>query len=263
MVKARVPLDPVADLKRRLNRQATERARAFWERQLRGRGRYRGVSMPKVRACVQTWWDDHLLAHTPASVGKRIALALIEQSMIEDKLAGILVLQDKLGDQLRATDLTAFARLFAAGHLAEFNAVDWFAVRVLVTLLEHEAGRADAVRVISQWRGADSIWQRRASCLAFTGLAALGEEAMPGLTSIILTVCATVVWSHERFDQTAVGWVLRELSLSEPARVEMFFRTHARFMSKECARSAVEKLPAARRTELLAHHKRATTIRRL
>jgi hypothetical protein len=264
MGKVRAPLDPIADLQYRLAQATTDKGSAYWSRQLEGApAKFRGVTMHRLRTSVHAWWMDNDLEDTPASVGKRIGIALIEKPMVEDKVAGMIVFQELLGDSLRAADLSEFARLFSDGHLAEFNVVDWFVERVLITLLDRELGRVDSVRALAQWRGADTIWQRRAACLAFTRLAAQGDEAMPGLTTVILTVCATVVWSHERFDQTAVGSVLRELSAAEPVRVENFFRTHARFMSKECARCAVEKMPASRRLELLAHHKRATTIRKL
>jgi 3-methyladenine DNA glycosylase AlkD len=262
MGKPTAQLDPVADLKRRLGRAATDRARAFWTRHLRGTARFRGVPVTKVREHVHRWWIDHGLGDHPAAVGKRIALALIEQSMTEDKLAGILILQELLGDQLRAGDLPAFARLFADGHLADFHIVDWFCMKVLVTLVDRVPGRADTARAIAQWRLAESACQRRAACLAFTRLAAHGDREHPGLSELVLLVCATVVWSNERLDQTAVGWVLRELARAEPARVEAFYRRHARLMSKECARYAVAKFPPARRAELLAHHRRATSLRR-
>lgn len=254
--------DPVADLQRRLARASNSKARAFWSRYLRGTARFRGVPMAKVRSCVRGWWTDHELAAHGAAAGKRIALALIEQQMTEDKLAGILILQEQLGDALRGGDLPAFARLFSGGHLADWNIVDWFCVKVLVTMLAREAGRAELARAVAQWRTAETTWQRRAACIAFTKLAPRGDEALPGLTTLILTVCATVVWSPERFDQTAVGWVLRELGRAEPARVEAFFRRHARFMSRDCVRYVVEKLPVAKRRELVAHHKRATTFPR-
>ena len=262
MGKVRAPLDPVADLKRRLARSATDQARSFWTRYLRGAARFRGVPMAKVRSTVHTWWRDHGFPDHPAAVGKRIALALIAQRMTEDKLAGILVLDEILGDQLRATDLDDFAQLFADGHLADWNVTDWFAIKVLATLLARDAGRADVARALARWRDADTTWQRRAGCVAFVKLAPAGDRALPGLVDLVLTTCATVVWSHERFDQTAVGWVLRELSLGAPDRVASFFRKHAQLMSKECARYAVAKLPPPQRAALLAHHKRATTLRR-
>lgn len=248
------PLDPVADLKRRLGRAAPRYRRVI--------ARARGLALSTVRTCVRVWWRDHELGDHPATVGKRIALALLEQPIAEDKLAGILVLQEMLGDQLRGADLPAFARLFADGHLADGDLVDGFCVRVLVTLLDREPGRAEVVRGIAQWRNADTMWQRRAACVSFTSLAARGDRAVPGVTAVILGVCATVVWSHERFDQTAVGWVLRELGRAQPVRVEGFFRRHAHLMSRECARMTVARLPAARRGELLTHHKRVTTIAR-
>jgi len=253
-----VSIDPVADLRVRLARESTDQAKGFWTRYLKGVGSFHGVPMAKVRSCVRTWWTEHGLDVHPASVGKRVALALIEQPIVEEKLAGILVLQDLLGSHLRATDLPEFSRLFAAGHLAEWNVVDWFVMKVLVTLLDRPQGRRDVMRAIAQWRGADTVWQRRAACLAFVKLAPQGGEAV---TEHVLSICATVVWSIERHDQTAVGSVLRELSRAEPARVEAFVRRHALLMSREGVRLAVAKLPAGKRSVLLAHHKRATSLR--
>ena len=260
MGKPRVPIDPVADLQRRLGRIAAHQARAFWTQ--RGAARVRGVSMAQVRACTHRWWADHGLADHPAAVGKRIALALIEQPMTEDKLAGIVVLQEALADQLRPTDLSAFARLFAREYLADATIVDWFARAVLATLLDRTAhGRAETARQLALWRSADTVWQRRAVCIAFSRLAAEGETALPGVGELACAICATVVWSHERLDQLAVGTLLRELSRSDAACFERFFLRHARLMSKEAARVAVAKLPPDRRAAMLAHHRRATSLR--
>jgi 3-methyladenine DNA glycosylase AlkD len=229
------PFDPVADL----------------------RGRLARVPMRRLRPCVRAWWIDHGLGDHPATVGKRVALALIEQPVLADKLAGIVVLH-MLGPQLRGADLAAFAQLFAHGHLAGQGVVDAFTVKVLATLLDRTPGRREVVRTLSQWRGAETTWQRRAACLAFIKLAPTADATV---ADQILAIAGTVVWSPERSDQTAVGWVLRELSLSEPMRVEAFVRRHARLMSKECARQAVAKFSSAMRRDLLAHHKRATTLR--
>lgn len=219
------------------------------------------MPLAKIRSYVRTWWRDHELDDHPATVGTRIATVLIEQRSPTHKLAGILVLE-QLQDQLRAADVTAFARLFGGEHLAAFDVVDRFATCVLGALLEREACQVDVARTLASWRSADTGWQRRAACVAFTRIAANIDPGVPGLTSMILGLCATVVWSNERCDQTAVGWVLRELARVEPERVEAFIVRHARFMSRECARLAITTLPPGRRTELLALHSRATTLRR-
>lgn len=239
MAKPRVPLDPVADLKRRLRGASSGRA---------------------IRSGVRRWWNDHDLANHGAAVAKHVACALLAQRMPEAKHAGIEVLH-RLGDQLRAADLAAFARLFDDGHLASVPMVDGFCKKVLVALLDRDVGREQTMSALVDWRNASTCWQRRAACLAFVKLAPRGDE-LPGVTSAILRTCGTVVWSPERLDQTAVGGVLRELWTTDDDRVEAFFRRHARFMSRECARTAVGKLSASRRAELLAHHRRATGLHR-
>ena len=231
--------DPVADLKRRL--------------------RARDQSIKDVRACVRGWWIDHDFNKYPGTVTKRIALTLIEQRLPEHKVAGITVLHELLGDQLRVTDVAGFARLFDDGHLSDNVVVDYFTSKVLVALLARSAGRNDVARQLAAWRHADTIWQRRAACLAFLSLA---PECDAAILALAIEICATVVWSHERFDQTAVALLLRELSLAHPARIESFVRKHAQLMSKECARKSTSKLPVSTRSALLAHHKRATTLRR-
>lgn len=238
--KRRLALDPVADLTRRL--AARDRT--------------------ALRRCVRRWWRDQALGEHPAVVGKRIGLALLEQPDASAKLAGVVVLHELLADHLRASDLAAFEALFAGGALADRSVVDAFALGVLGTMLDDVNGRANVARAIASWRAADTMWQRRAACVAFTALAAQGEAALPGLVQHVFALCAAVVWSPEHVDQTAVGWLLCELSRVEPTRVETFFRRHARFMSRACARRAVAKLPVARQKDLLAHWKRATSLAR-
>lgn len=235
-----VSRDPIADVRRRLGRGPRPPA--------------------KLRAIIRAWWSEHGFAELPASVGKRVALALLERRAVEDQLTGIIVLQLPLGEQLRASDLPSFARLFAKPHLDDVMVVDQFAICVLGTLLARETGRRDVIRGLAEWRDARSKWQRRAACLALSTIAARGD-AIEGLTGAILLSCATVVWSLEPEDQSAVGLVIRELSRAEPVCVEAFVRRYARLMSRACARTAVSKLAPARRAELLAHHKRATTLR--
>jgi hypothetical protein len=244
MGKVRAPIDPVADLRRRLARASP-----------------RGAPLARIRACVRRWWRDHGLDSHPATVGKRIANVLIEQRSSEQKVAGVLVLE-QLADQLRTTDIPAFARLFTGGHLTAWPVVHHFADRVLAALLERESNQADTARSIASWRTADNPYQRTAACIALTSVAARIDTTIPALASMILNVCATVVWSPERSDQLAVGQLLRQLARAEPDRVETFFVRHARFMSRECARAAVASLTPEKRRELLAYHTRATTLRR-
>ena len=243
----KAPLDPVADLKRRLSRQRP------------------------LRPCLQAWWRDHDFADHPATVGKRVAIALIEQRLHG---AGTAVLAELLADQLRVSDLALFARLFADGHFMDdssiasptnvgraalpkgvWSSIDRFAIDVLAQMIDTAPGRTEIARVIAGWRGADTACQRRAACVAF-----VPHVADPALAEHAFAICAHVVWSHEPCDHLAAGWLLGELAGVAPERATAFFRRHARLMSRACARKAVAKLP--RRHELLAHHRRSTTAKR-
>lgn len=235
-----VALDPVAALRLRIARRQGGR----------------------LREIVARWWGEQGLAEHPATVGKRIALALLEHPRIVDKLAGIAVLEHQLADHLRTADLPAFASLFESGAVDDARIVDPFAVGVLGTLLRRVRGRGEAARALAAWRQSDNKWQRRAACVAFTTVAPQGDRAVAGLAQLVFTMCSTVVWSLDPADQSAVAWLLCELSRAEPTRVEGFVRRHARFMTLECVRHAVAKLSATRQHDILAHWKRATTLRR-
>ena len=84
---------------------------------------------------------------------------------------------------------------------------------VLGPLVEQQG--EPCARAISEWRDADSVWQRRASVVAFANLARKGDQNLPGLTEMVLDNCSHLLGSQERFAQTGVGWVLREHSRSD------------------------------------------------
>ena len=69
---------------------------------------------------------------------------------------------------------------------------------------------------IAGWSEATPLWQRRAGAVALAPLAPKGDGNFPNFTRLALGVCAANVRDSERFLQTSVGWLLRELSKAEP-----------------------------------------------
>jgi len=65
-----------------------------------------------------------------------------------------------------------------------------------------------------------------------------------------------LVRDPERFAQTGVGWVLRELSLADRKIVAAFAEEHAGRLSAEGVKYIVEKMPAGEKKRLLARHKK-------
>lgn len=151
-------------------------------------------------------------------------------------------------------DLMELAAVFDDGHLADWNNVDWFAVKVLNRMVQ-QSGEPCA-RAISDWSTAANLWRRRASGVAFVSVAKLGDRNFDGFTDMLLQVCDRTVRHRERFAQTGTGWVLRELAKAEPERVLAFVEAHLEHFSREGLRYALEKMPEDERRRLERQRRR-------
>jgi 3-methyladenine DNA glycosylase AlkD len=243
-------------LQLRLNTHATAATREWWTKYLRGAASFRGVKMAGVRTAVHAWFKEERLGeHLSVGQQKDLALMLLEENCSEDKLAGVLFLQEILlpaGALNWRSDLPRIARLFDEGCIRDWSTCDWFCVKVLGPLVEQQ-GEACA-RAISEWREANSVWQRRASVVAFANLASKGDHNFPGFTEMVLDNCTQLLESQERFAQTGVGWVLRELSRWNQGRVVGFVEANLDRFSREAVKNAIKYLPPKVAERLLQAH---------
>jgi len=246
----------IAMLQARLQAEATTKTKDWWEAYMKQVIPFRGVKMPDVRSALHRWYADEGIGEWPVDEQKELALALFRERHAEDKIAGILLLQEILlpaGALDWRADLPRFADLFRDGWIDDWNVCDWFCVKVLGPLVERE-GEACA-RAIAAWKTAENLWQRRAAGVAFVNLAKRADENFSGFSDLLLEVSAATVKHAERFSQTGTGWVLRELSLAEPARVERFVETHLCDFSSEGLRYASSKLADESQRRLKEQHK--------
>lgn len=228
------PPFPLSDLQADLEAHAVASKRAWWERYLKGEARFRGVSTPDIRRLSAAWWRGHDGDELDPDAQLEVCLALLRCPMTEDKLAGMLLLGERLIPAGRVECSAAeprFAELYPAGHLADWNAVDWFCVRVLGPLIE-SSGRPCATS-IAGWVGEDGLWQRRSALVAFVTLAPSGAYA-----ELIIETASRLVHDPERFAQTGVAWVIRELSKSRPDLTEPFLVRYGGVMSAEARAQA-------------------------
>ena len=245
-------MNSIAELQRQLQRRASPKTKRWWESYLKQAIPFRGVRMADIRAVLHSWLENEPARAGLSGEGQlELALGLIRERYAEDKLAGILYLQEVLipaGTVQWRRHISRFAELFRDGHITDWNTCDWFCVKVLGPLAER--GGEPCARVIAEWRTAESLWQRRASGVAFINLAKSGDENFAGLTDLLLEICASTVRCPERFAQTGTAWVLRELSRAEPDRVTRFIEGTLAFFSSEGVRTATAKLPSETRTWL-------------
>jgi DNA alkylation repair enzyme len=134
-----------------LNARATATTREWWTKYLRGAASFRGVKMGDVRAALHTWFEEEELGKLlSVEQQKDLALMLLEEDHAEDKLAGVLFLQEILlpeGALDWRSDLPRFARLFDEGYICDWSICDWFCVKVLGPLVEQQGERTSDLRV--------------------------------------------------------------------------------------------------------------------
>lgn len=248
------------DLGKRLERDATAKTRAFWNRYLKGELSFRGVPMRTIRSGVNAFWAERHLDDVRFESQRALALHLLTRPLGEDKIAGILILELKLIKGLGVQDLPAMAKLFDQKHIADWSTTDWMAVKVLAKLLKFNAEPSKMARAIAGWRKSSNLWQRRAAAVAFVPSAKLGNRNFSGFVDVCLSLANALLrdMSAQRFAQTGAGWLLRELWLGARVDVERFLRDTLALWSREGIRCATEKMPKARRGVFLVAHEQAT-----
>ena len=124
---------------------------------------------------------------------------------------------------------------FASGDIDDWSTNDWLCVRVLETIPLKYPTFID--RLIG-WHEASSLWQRRSGLLAFKKSAKTGHHQVEveGIISKLLP-------SHERFVQTAIGWVLSDASRKYPNWAAQMFEIHFEHLSHEVIVRHTKHLP--------------------
>jgi 3-methyladenine DNA glycosylase AlkD len=93
---------------------------------------------------------------------------------------------------------------------------------------------------VAKWSRAPSLWQRRASIVAFVKLAPKAQVLFDGFVPLVLDACAANLVSEDRFAHTGPAWVLRELCAASE-EVATFVEQHPE-LSPEGRRMATARL---------------------
>ncbi|NJK72859.1 MAG: DNA alkylation repair protein [Richelia sp. CSU_2_1] len=241
----------IENLQELLAEAGDRKTKEWWEAYLKHSLPFRGLKLPQVRAILHAWIKTENFTDRLPSKQLDTALSLIREPWGEDKLAGILIIQEVLLKHKSIdweSDLPKFAELFDAGYIKEWNTCDWFCVKVLNPLIKQQ-GKSCATAVM-EWCKADNLWRKRASVVSFVNIAKQGDRNFPDFTQMLLNTCGVVIQSSERFAQTGTGWALRELSLADRQAVVDFIQINSTKFSSEGLRYAMEKFPPNLQTQL-------------
>lgn len=239
---------PLDALRARLRAHADPGRRRWWENYVKDAAPFLGVPMGTIRRELHAWYRERVDGEITPAAQRDLALALLAGRTSEEKLAGILYMQELLlpaGVIDCGDDLTRFAALFDGGQIHDWNVCDWFCIKVLGPLIGAR-GAGCATRVAG-WRDAGNLWRARAALVAFVPLA---EER--AYYPEIEVSCAVLIRRPERFAKTAVGWILREVAAHDPAFTGAVIDAHLPHFSSESLANATKRLDPATRARYRA-----------
>lgn len=236
-------------LQTRLEQEASPKTKDWWEKYLCNVIEFRGVGIPKIRSKLSQWRSDTGIDQLENGDQLRIALRLFESSIAEDKLAGILFLQEYLFDNFEWTFvLPKYEQLYARNQIFDWNICDWFCVRVLAPTIRMHGDLC--ARTIADWNQSENLWQARSSIVAFVPIASESRYHR-----MIYESCALLIQRNERFAKTAVGWMLHDLSKCDKEGVAMFVKRNLPKFSLEAMKNALKYFPDNERNILLSEFK--------
>lgn len=180
----------------------------------------RGVRMQELRHILQLWqaeWDLYRPSET-SETKFSVALLLISSVYYEDKLAGMLLISEKLvSSYLDVQHLSMFDQLFEQGHLESFKICDHFASKVLQPLIVER--RSSIANHIATWFDATSFWQARTALSAFSLLA---RDAV--YDDILLIGCEKLVYRPQDEAKNCVASALKAIGKNRGQLVQTFLQ---------------------------------------
>lgn len=215
-------MNHIEELQTRLEEASDEKTRKWFEDYLKNVIGYRGVKTPVVAKIVSSWRVDEGIDKPPLKEQTEIACNLIREKKAEDKFAGILYIQKYLLRGVEADVLLRnFNRLYEQGAFWDWSTTDRFCIRVLDPLIMRSEDKV--AHEIGSWYKSSDLWQRRSSIVSFRGSAKKNRHM-----GIIKRNIASLAKENERFIQTAVGWLISELSRHYPDEASDIVSKHFR-----------------------------------
>ncbi len=210
---------------------------------LKGVIRYRGLKTAVLKQHLKDFFQQSGLDQESDNTQLEHIRFWLSQPMAEDKLIAILWLQQwikpqlksPMGDPAAAQVLSLLEDVFLQGDIFDWSTNDWLCVRVMEAIPEYFPNQ---IPRLLDWSTAPSLWQRRSSLLSFKKSAKNGQhwESVEELIRRLLP-------SEERFIQTAVGWVLSDISKKYPDYAYTLVEQHFSHLSHEVILRHTKYLP--------------------
>lgn len=238
----------LAALDSRLKIARDNKFAAWTSKYLRDAVQSRGVRIPRLRLEVSAWYEENSLGGLAPGELRALAYAQVRLDTYEDKLAGIVLMQDHLiptGNLTLEHHLNEMAELFDNSHISDWSTCDWFCVRVLSTLVK--ADMPNAVPKVLAWHDAENVWRARA---ALVGVLPAASHVVHHAD--IARAASILIRRPERFAKTAVGWIMRDVYAADKKALNTFLDANIEHFSPEALNKCAKRMPSAQRKFWLA-----------
>jgi len=234
-----------------LEAESTEKTKQWWEKYMKGVIPFRGIGIPRNRELLAEWRKTNGIDTWSLEDQLELALSFFKKPIAEDKLAGILFLQNFLYNKLPwEVLLEKYEEIYKRELIFDWNICDWFCVRVLGATIKDNGKQC--AKAIANWKDADYLWQARSSVVSFVNLASESNYY-----PYIHDACTVLIDREERFSKTAVGWVLRDISKHDEQFVISFVDNHLKSFSKESLGNALKYFEKGMKNEYIQELKKA------
>jgi 3-methyladenine DNA glycosylase AlkD len=203
-----------------------------------------GVTVPRMRATVGKLAREVRAELTHDGLVAAVE-ALWRRGVFELRAAAIELLIRRV-DLLGAGDVPRIERLIREART--WALVDALAPSVMGALLAAHPRLGD---VLDRWATDDDFWVRRAALLTLLPALRRGSGDFEGDFDRFGRYADAMLEETEFFIRKAIGWVLREASKRQPARVHAWLAPRAHRASGVTLREAVKYLPAQQRDALV------------
>jgi len=238
------PTRAAADARRALKAMARPAGAFDARRYFRGSAdlRFYNVGTEAVRALAKSIYrahrDDWSLADAV-----RFATVLIVDPHLEVKTTGIELLA-RYRSACTPRLLPVWKRWLANNHASNWATTDAICAYLIGPLI---VAHPSLVPIVGGWTRHRNMWVRRAAAVSLIAIVRKGA----GLDAAY-AVARRLHPDREDLIQKAVGWLLREAGKTDPARLEAYLRQHGPSIPRTTVRYAIERMPAAKRREVLS-----------
>ncbi len=227
------------NIQRELKKLADPRRAEGEKKYLKSPMKHYGVTVPSLRRLAKSWIKENSQLSIDGVLNQ--SQKLWKGKSHEERMIAIFLLVFRV-DELSFRHLSIIEKMVRESTgWAQLDMISaWLCGKL------YQDDKASMTRVLKRWVKDSNFWVRRASLLTLLGPVRKDKGSFP----LFDQLATELLPEKEFFIRKAIGWVLRELSKSEPETVFAYIKKHKTEMSGLTYREATRRLPPAMQREL-------------